>query len=219
LVTKPGLGRLNNITTLIITTRPSTKRYIVGEMDDREIIGLALKGDEEARENIFFTYYGMVMGIVMKFSSYDRSCADDLAQKTFLKVFSSLDKINEPDNLKSWIGRIAYCSGLDHVRKRKNELKFLEMYGAWSKLDGEYQFSPEEKIIGDQCFKLVLSTMKDIPKRDVRKTVELFFERGLSYPEISDEQNINMEVARKRISRFRVLVKKRLLKTALDEKQ
>jgi RNA polymerase sigma-70 factor, ECF subfamily len=194
-----------------------TPRIIVGRMGDKELILLAREGNEEARERIFFAYCRMVKGIALRFSGRDVSCAEDLRQKTFLKVFSSLGEIREPYHLKSWISRIAYCTGLDYVRSNKKEKIFLRKYSTLSKLGGNHQFSPEEEVIGSQYMDLVANIVENIPNQEFRRTVVLFFESGLSYPEVCSKQEIKMEVARKRISRFRVLVKKNLLKMALEE--
>ncbi len=186
-------------------------------MDDKTLVKKARKGDREAREQIFLLHVDMVNNIAYKFSGGDHSLAEDLVQKTFLRVFQSLEKIKEPYRLKQWIGQVSYRQGLDHVRSVKQKREFEKKYSVFSVLGQNRQFTPEEEMVCEQCLKIVKSMIEEMPDKGARETVGLFYKRGLSYQEIADEQKITPEVARKRMSRFRGLLKKRLLTKSAEE--
>ena len=186
-------------------------------MDDKTLVKKALKGDREAREQIFLLHVDMVNNIAYKFSYGDKSLAEDLVQKSFLRVFQNLDKIKEPYRLKQWIGQASYRQGIDHARSVKDKRAFEQKYSTFSSLSQNRSFTPEEEVIGEQCLEIVKNLIEQMPDKKICKTVELFYKKGLSYNEIAAKQNITAEVARKRMSRFRGLLKKRLMKKSLEE--
>jgi RNA polymerase sigma-70 factor, ECF subfamily len=188
-------------------------------MDDKKLVKKALKGDKEAREQIFLLHVDMVNSIAYKFSGGNQAQAEDLVQKTFLRVFESLEKIKEPYRLKQWIGQVSYRQGLDHVRGVKTERTFENKYNVFDVLCQNRQFTPEEEMVCEQSLKIVKDTVDQMPDDDAKKTVNLFYKLGLSYQEIADKQNITPEAARQRMSRFRGVLKKRLLERSLEEKQ
>ncbi len=85
--------------------------------------------------------------------------------------------------------------------------------------DGKYPVTPEEEMVCEQSLQIVKDTIDQMPDEDAKKTVNLFYKLGLSYQEIADKQNITPEAARQRMSRFRGVLKKRLLEQSLEEKQ
>jgi RNA polymerase sigma-70 factor (ECF subfamily) len=49
----------------------------------------------------------------------DHESSDDIAQETFVKVWSNLDKFKGDSKLYTWIYRIATNEALTHLRKKK----------------------------------------------------------------------------------------------------
>ncbi len=63
-------------------------------------------------------YYDGVKKFILA-SVKDASVTDDIIQETFLRVQENIDKLREPEKMKSWIFSIAHHLCQDHFRSRK----------------------------------------------------------------------------------------------------
>ena len=86
--------------------------------DDRELIRICLTENSEAfewivaryRDQVFWTAYHLLL---------DYEDARDVAQQTFLKVWSSLKSYDSAKSFSGWITRIAANCAIDSLRARK----------------------------------------------------------------------------------------------------
>ena len=65
---------------------------------------------EKYQEKVYWVIRRMVL---------DHESSDDIAQETFVKVWSNLDKFKGDSKLYTWIYRIATNEALTHLRKKK----------------------------------------------------------------------------------------------------
>ena len=65
---------------------------------------------EKYQEKVYWVIRRMVL---------DHESSDDIAQETFVKVWSNLDKFKGDSKLYTWIYRIATNEALAHLRKKK----------------------------------------------------------------------------------------------------
>ena len=87
-------------------------------LDDRELVRICLTENSEAfewivaryRDQVYWTAYHLVC---------DSEDARDIAQQTFLKVWSSLDHYDSSKSFGGWITKIAANCAIDFLRTRK----------------------------------------------------------------------------------------------------
>lgn len=156
----------------------------------------------------------MVFRISIKFTR-DRHAAQDLSQKVFLKVFSSLDRFGPPWRLEGWVARMAYNIATDHVRSARKEREGLKQYAS---LGSAGPGTPEEDLLMKDCLRMIMTTLAAEPDPSCRETARMFFEQGKSVREIAAAQMLTETAVTTRLSRFRGRLMKKLALAALEPK-
>ena len=92
---------------------------------DEKIIGQILNGNRNAYALLVDKYkdrvFSLALGIV-----HNRELAEEIAQDTFVKAFSSFKKFRKDAAFSTWIYRITYNTAISETRKRKRISKPVE---------------------------------------------------------------------------------------------
>jgi len=96
-----------------------TEKHL-SELTDEELLGLSLKKNYDAFEEIVRRYEGRVyrLGLKILHSPED---AEDLLQKTFLNVFENMENFRGDSKFSTWLFRIATNNALMKLRKEKGK--------------------------------------------------------------------------------------------------
>lgn len=105
---------------------PPTSRPL-GEVDDRELVALALEGDESAFSELLERFRRPVFSLIYRMIG-DREQAEDLAQESFVKAFNNLDSYNPTYRFSSWLFKIANNHAIDHLRRAR--LSTVSIHGS-----------------------------------------------------------------------------------------
>jgi len=93
--------------------------------EDLRLVGLALKGQDHAYEQLVARYTPMVVGYL-----YSRvpnaSDAEDLAQETFFAAYRHLGRLRNPQSFGSWLMTIARAKLIDHFRKESRQVPIVQ---------------------------------------------------------------------------------------------
>ena len=89
-------------------------------MDDNELICRILSGNMNAFTFLVNRYRKLVVHITGRLIQRQEE-VEDVSQEVFLKVYQSLGKYRNECKLSTWIATIAYNTGINHLRKLKNE--------------------------------------------------------------------------------------------------
>jgi hypothetical protein len=73
-------------------------------LPDGELVGSTLAGDPEAYKQLVTRYQGHVYALAYSLVG-NWSDAQDLAQETFIRAYSNLDKLREPGRFAPWLRR------------------------------------------------------------------------------------------------------------------
>ena len=152
------------------------------------IVNLARSGDRNAFEELVRRHQSAVRNLMRRFSR-DPSLADDLAQQTFLKVWTSIRGLKEAKAFSGWLKKIAVSIWLQHLRKHdvlnfSDELSeeawgVAETPGLAMDLDGALATLPEP----------------------VRLCLVLAYQEGMSHSEISAATDIALGTVKSHIKR------------------
>ena len=86
-----------------------------------EVVEGCLKGKESAMKKFFEHFQGFALSVCMSYCE-NRDDALEIMNDGFLKVFKSLDKVENIDRIKPWLRRIMINVAIDHFRKNiKNQ--------------------------------------------------------------------------------------------------
>src|ERR1700686_1046788 len=98
---------------------------MVLDANDREVIEACQRGDWDAFRVLFEAHKDRVYSIALRYCR-DESAAMDIAEETFLKLFSSIDDFRGAAGFESWLYRIVVNRCLDHQRRGRRWKPILE---------------------------------------------------------------------------------------------
>ena len=85
--------------------------------DEEKVIASVLSGDKDAFSEIVIKYQTTVYNLAFKMVRNEQD-ALDIAQETFLRIYSSLGSFKGGSRFSTWIYRIAYNQAIDFIRRK-----------------------------------------------------------------------------------------------------
>ncbi|MBQ8902655.1 MAG: RNA polymerase sigma factor [Bacilli bacterium] len=153
-------------------------------------------------EKIYYEYKDDVYRLAL-FYTQNKYDAEDIVQRTFIKVFKKLNNIQN-NNIKQYLLTITAneCKDLFKSFWRKNTNSIFDIEINTSKID-----SKENELLDE---------LKRLPKK-YRICIHLHYFYGYSVKEIAMIENINENTAKTRLSRGRMLLKNKLERNDIYE--
>ena len=137
--------------------------YIEGESlnTEKALINTILNGNLNAFKDLIEMYQKLVVHVVFRLISRPED-REEICQEVFIKVYRNLPGFKFQSKLSTWIGKIAYTTTINFLRKEKNQL-FSEIKNAndHSESDNDYS-NPINSIHSDDP-----SPLEIIEKQDV----------------------------------------------------
>lgn len=94
-------------------------------MTDKDIIGVVLKGQQQAYSVLVDRYRNFVFTIVLRYVR-SREDAEELAQDVFIKAYRSLADFKGDSKFSTWLYTIATTTSISFLRKKKLEVHSLD---------------------------------------------------------------------------------------------
>jgi RNA polymerase sigma-70 factor (ECF subfamily) len=166
-----------------------------------EVINKASGGDMGAFRELYDAASGYVYNIAYRITA-NRESAEEVTQDVFLKVYNNLKGFRFHSNIKTWIYRIATNTALNAVRRVSRERrpiadvkpdKIENLPDGRSASDGILEKEDEARV------KRLLGALEP----DQMACVALKDIEGLSYREIAEALDININTVRSRLKRAR----------------
>ncbi len=127
--------------------------------------------------------------------------AEEVTQEVFINVYRKLKSFKFKSSLKTWVYRIAVNMAIDYAKKRGKEQDHTVSYDDYNKPDKT--IDPVSEEIERAQHEKNISTLLDALSPDQRACIVLRSIEGLSYQEISESLNININTVRTRLKRAR----------------
>lgn len=167
---------------------------------NEDLISKAAAGDVDAFEAIYREHAGFVYNVAFRILGH-REDAQEIVQEVFLTVHDKLKDFRLESSFRTWVYRITANASLNWVKKMsktKNKTSSLE------DVVHEPATSPEVeiKIKNEYHEKLVARLLAEL-NGDQRACVVLREIESLSYEEIAQALNININTVRTRLKRAR----------------
>ena len=164
-------------------------------MEDRVLIERVLGGDREAFRPLVERYEGLVFGVVSALVG-DRMHAEDLAQETFLAVFSALDRFDPArERFSVWIAAIARNKSRNHLKaagRRQHEAMPADV-----EADGRAPLSREPDF-----FRALDGALAELPAEQ-RVAFVLAEVHGVAHDEIAAVEDVAIGTVKSRVHRAR----------------
>jgi len=182
---------------------------------DHELLADIKDGDEAAFQEIVRRYRNPITNFVYRMlDDYERSV--ELAQETFIRVFTSASRYQANYSFSTYIYRIATNLAISELRRRKRR-KFVSLFSPFTDDNGEAvaldppDLNPlqDESLIKDERRTAVARAISSLPEK-YRAAIVLRDVEGLSYDRIAEVLKLSEGTVKSRINRARNLLKEKL---------
>jgi len=177
---------------------------MVVEGSEKEIIEGCRRGERDAFRALFEAYKNRVYSVALRFSG-DEATASDIAQSTFLKLFSSIADFRGDASFETWVYRLVVNRCLDHRRRTSRLVPIAE--GLLGTLR-----SPSDSL--SQVLRAEMSVhvraAVDRLSPDLRMSIVLRYTEGLSYEQIAEAMGCSQGTVASRLNRAHKVLERRL---------
>jgi RNA polymerase sigma-70 factor, ECF subfamily len=174
----------------------------VKEDDDGTLVRRCLSGDRPAFERLVVRYQKPVFNVALRLLR-DPEEARDVAQTTFLKVFTHMADYDPSYKFYSWMYRIAVNESLHVLQKRKSVEEISDD-------EADDSPGPEALVDGEQTATAIERALMQI-KPELRSVVVLRHYLHLSYEEMGDVLQLPEKTVKSRLYTARQLLRNQLL--------
>jgi RNA polymerase sigma-70 factor (ECF subfamily) len=178
---------------------------MVLDANDREVIEACQRGEWDAFRVLFEAHHSRVYSIALRYCG-DESAAMDIAQETFLKLFSSIREFRGGAGFESWLYRIVVNRCMDHQRRGRRLMPFFD-----SLLDmvSARRETVLEELLRAEMAKGVQDIVGTLPPEQ-RIVVVLRYTEGLAYDQIAEILGCSAGTVASRLSRAHKVLERRL---------
>jgi len=148
--------------------------------------------------NLVRNFSGRIFGICWGIHA-SREDAEDITQQTFLKGFSDIKQLREPDKFGGWIAQIARHICMDFLRRKKLHKAAMEKI-AVDDIGKETGIEPDK-------YEKLKEALAELDEED-RIPLLLFYFDGQSTKNIAEALELTIDAAQKRLSRARQKLRK-----------
>jgi RNA polymerase sigma-70 factor, ECF subfamily len=189
--------------------RTSVAGRMVLEETEKELIEGCQRGDPEAFRALFDRHKDTVYSIALRYSG-DTAIAQDIAQDTFLKLFSAVGSFRGDSNFESWLYRMVVNSCFDQKRKSRRLIPLLdEVLSVLRTPD----VNALDEVLRSEMSTHVRSVVEGLVP-DQRIVVILRYTEGLSYDEIGAIMGCPSGTIASRLNRAHKVLERRLSRVA-----
>jgi len=182
----------------------------------KELLSKVKAGDHSAFEIIINKYRNLVIHIIFRMvsNSADR---EDLFQDIFLKVYKNIKHFRFQSKFSTWIGKIAYNTCLNHVKKHRPEtIDQSILNNSYKNSFSDTELLPDDLITQKEITAQIHKEIENL--NYIYKTVlTLFHLENMSYKEIGTIMKIPQGSVKSYLFRARKELKKRLLSKFEDK--
>ena len=179
-----------------------------GVNDDRDLVGLARRGDREAFTKLIVQYQVPLYNMALRMVGAPDDAAD-IAQEAFLRAWEKIRTLRDAP-FKSWLFQIAANLCYDHFRRGRR-------YGVMPEDDQPVKVvslgiatpDPQERAEANERIRLVRDSIAAL-EPDMRMAIILRDVNGMSYEEIAGILRVPLGTVKSRIARARAAVQAQL---------
>ncbi|PWU05031.1 MAG: RNA polymerase subunit sigma-24 [Terriglobia bacterium] len=172
---------------------------------ERELIESCQSGERDSFRTLFEIHKDKVYSIALRYSG-DETEAMDIAQETFLKLFSAIRSFRGEASFESWLYRLVVNSCLDKKRRGRRLLPLVDDLLSAIQASGEGVL---HKLMRAELSERVRAVVGQLPP-DHRIVIVLRYTQGLSYEEIAEALECSPGTVASRLNRAHKILERRL---------
>ncbi|MDB2606707.1 RNA polymerase sigma-70 factor [Zobellia sp.] len=163
-------------------------------MNDKELLKKLKQGDTLAYKYLFSEYYVWLCNYVFKLCN-DRTLSEDIVQETIINFWEKRSALLITVSLKSYLFRSCHNQFLQHIRKEKIKLDFLDNI-RWELLA---DVQSEDESLKETKFNKLNQLIEELPPRckevfvknklEKRKYKEIALDLGISVKTVENQMS------------------------------
>ena len=171
--------------------------------NDSQAISAVLRGDKNSYEMLVEKHKRMVYGIAWSRLG-DSDLSEDAAQETFIKAYTYLGTLRQPDRFQAWLARIArnVCNSLG--RRARRDTTFKQRLAVLESAEAEPRIDERESLT-----KQLWESFADLPALH-REALTIFYIEGKSVAEAATALGITETALKTRLHRARLALRVQL---------
>jgi len=185
----------------------------IGEISN-ELLRKAAAGDLSAFEEIYRAASGLVYNVALRVTCNPED-AEEAAQDVFLKVFEGLKSFKFKSSFKTWVYRITVNTALNFRKKSSSRSGRTAQYDDGIAEETTASDDSVNKSIDADGDKEVVDRLLKKLTPEYRAAIVLRELQGLSYEEIAETLDININTVRTRLKRARETLMKEVTTNGL----
>jgi RNA polymerase sigma-70 factor (ECF subfamily) len=162
----------------------------------------ALAGDSAAFWRLVAPFQRLVYSVAWGIL-HDQERTEDVVQDTWVRAWTTLDTLREPDKLSGWLYSIARNVAYETIRATDRQHRIAE------KAPMEVGYDHSETLAADEQHQLLHVALSRLPEQH-RTVLAMKYLQDASCKEIADALGIGMEAAKSRLFEARKLLKARM---------
>ena len=171
------------------------------------------EGDEEAFKELVRRFKDPIVSFASRMLN-DREKAVDIAQETFIKVFTHADSYRPVAGFSGWLFRIAHNLAINEIRRQKRRPAELEPMAEQDGGHGPMEptepgLSAEETILGRERRETVRRCVAALPVK-YRSAVVMKDMEGMTFEEIAAILGCPESTVKSRVMRARRMLQRKL---------
>lgn len=189
------------------------------EQSMKELVEKAVEGDQQAVAVLYERTNRKAYYLALQLVK-DQDQAQDILQDAYLKVFTNLGMLQQPENFQGWLDTIVINKSKDYLKKKKPVL-FSQM-AAKEEADSEPDFedesgyfSPEKRVDYSETKRLIQEMIDRLPEAQ-RMAVVLYYLENLPVARIAGIMECSEGTVKSRLNYGRKSIKEQVL--ALEKK-
>ncbi|RAR75762.1 RNA polymerase sigma factor [Flavobacterium aciduliphilum] len=174
-------------------------------LNEKKIIKLAKMGNQYAFSQLYVSHHNFVFNSISKisFDNFDKFIVEDICSMSFYKAFSKIQSFDENRaSFSTWLIQIAINTLKDHIKSRaeKNKLKTINID------DTNYDFLVDDSVFIEEkmdreIIKVLFNQSLKKLSSEEQKVLDLYYNKEMTYLEITKEMGLSMDVVKVRIYR------------------
>lgn len=179
---------------------------MVLEGSERELVEACQRGERDAFRTLFETYKSRVYSVALRFAG-DDAAAMDIAQDTFVKLFSCIRDFRGESGFETWVYRMVVNSCLDRKRRERRWIPMADEFLATLRAQGDVL----AEMLRSELSRRVRAAV-DRLSPEMKMAIVLRYTEGLSYEQIAEVLGCSAGTVASRLNRAHKALEQKLAK-------
>jgi RNA polymerase sigma-70 factor (ECF subfamily) len=178
---------------------------VVGPLEDAELVRRILAG-ETALFELVMRRYNQRLFRLLRSLLRNESEAEDVLQDAYVRAYSHLGQLQQPERLASWLTHIAVHEAKGRLRRRG---RFVDVKEGPLRAVPSPSRDPEQEALGKQLQGVLASAIDELPV-GYRTVFVLRDVEGMSTAEVADSLRLSEQAVKMRLHRARAALRQGL---------